>query len=196
MVKLFVDCDDTLVFYQDGSTSPHPYGTYMGTPFVVNAQLVEGIREFRRDDPWAVIVIWSGGGKEYAEMWARRLELDHLAIGMCKDKVAYDLIQPGDIVVDDDPDVPRTHGPYEWPERTRIIVPWSQEQVQILNRQQRDYRFHGYTCPNQGNSNHPTAGFANIAFSLSHFLLIATIEGWRCPTCDYTQNWAHTLEGV
>ncbi len=186
MVKLFVDCDDTLVLYQDGLVSPHPFGFYMDTPFEVNQRLIKGILKFREDDPWAVIIIWSGGGKEYAEMWVRRLGLDHLAVGMCKDKMAYDLIQLGDIVVDDDPGVPRTHGPHEWPPQIRWAAPWTPEQVRVLNLQQRDFRFHGYTCPNQGDSNHPG----------SHFLLLASEEGWRCPACDYTQSWAHSLEGV
>lgn len=23
--------------------------------------------------------------------------------------------------------------------------------------------------------------------------LVATLDGWICPTCDYTQNWAHAF---
>ena len=50
--------------------------------------------------------------------------------------------------------------------------PWTEEQVRILNKFQSSDVFHSFTCPNDGND------------------LIATKEGWICPCCDYTQNWA------
>ncbi len=51
--RLFVDCDDTLVLYEDPVTkvldsdmesSPHPYGYRYGQPYRVNAALVKSIR--------------------------------------------------------------------------------------------------------------------------------------------------------
>jgi hypothetical protein len=58
----------------------------------------------------------------------------------------------------------------------QIFAPWSDEQVAALQRQQRDERFHGYTCGNDHEGDR---------------VLIPTPDGWRCPTCDYRQDWAH-----
>lgn len=55
-----------------------------------------------------------------------------------------------------------------------IHTPWSQEQVDALNAYQHNGRFHPYTCPNP----HPTR------------VLFATLDGWVCPHCAYTQGWA------
>ena len=116
-MTLFVDVDDTLIGWQAAVNVQQPDGFYMETPWVANEKLIEGIRAYRKDNPWAVIIIWSGGGKKYAEMWAHRLGLDHLSSSMVKDKMAYDLISEGDIVIDDeDLGGHRTHKPNEWPE--------------------------------------------------------------------------------
>ena len=122
MKRIFCDVDDTLVLYQ--KVGPNQYGVYMGTPFVVNERLVAGLLDLRVRDPWTLIVVWSGGGKEYAKMWMRCLGLDKIAVGMLKDETTFPLIQEGDVVIDDDPlggrrtDQParRTHKPDEWPE--------------------------------------------------------------------------------
>lgn len=69
-----------------------------------------------------------------------------------------------------------------------IRVPWSTEQVEQLNRYQRLEGVHPYTC----GSRHERR-------------LLATPEGWRCPTrdCEYRQEWAlestadrRTLDGI
>lgn len=54
-------------------------------------------------------------------------------------------------------------------------APWNDETIARLNAHQHDDRFHPYTC-----------GYD------SRHILVATREGWKCPECDYTQNWAHT----
>ncbi len=114
---LFVDVDDTLVLWQKAVDVQQLDGFYMETPWVANERLIAGIKAYREANPWELIIIWSGGGKEYAEMWARRLGLDHLSTGMLKDKTAYDFIHDGDIVIDDeDLGGHRTHKPDEWPE--------------------------------------------------------------------------------
>ena len=130
MGRIFCDVDDTLVLYQDAQVGPHPYGLYMGTPFAVNTRLVAGLIQFRAANLWELIVIWSGGGKEYAEMWARRLGLDRISVGLSKDVTTFDLIQEGDVVVDDeDLGGRRTHRPDEWPEEgaglVRIAEEWA-----------------------------------------------------------------------
>jgi len=67
------------------------------------------------DHPETPIIIWSGGGKEYGEMWIVRLGLSGFAEGMLKDWQSLSLIQEGDIVVDDLDEPWRTHSPDQWP---------------------------------------------------------------------------------
>ena len=57
----------------------------------------------------------------------------------------------------------------------KITTPFTEEQVEALNAYQEEGRFHPFTCGNDSR----------------HRNLVATPEGWRCPDCDYTQNWAH-----
>ena len=112
MVRLFVDVDDTLVLYD--LDAPNPYGIYYGTPYTINEPLLEGIKQFQLDNPNELIVIWSGGGKEYARMWGEdKLGLEGM-IYLLKDKDSFWLVNPGDIVIDDQPLKIRTHTPHEW----------------------------------------------------------------------------------
>ena len=115
MPRLFVDVDDTLVLYN--KAGPNPYGVYEGTPYSINEPLLEGIKQFAKDNPDELIVIWSGGGKQYALRWAENLHIAHLVTFMDKGwPTIKELVRSGDIVVDD-MDVPwRTHAPDEWPE--------------------------------------------------------------------------------
>jgi hypothetical protein len=53
-----------------------------------------------------------------------------------------------------------------------IQAPWTNEQVAALNRWQQSNWVHPFTC-RCGKD------------------LVATREGWRCGSCDYTQDWAH-----
>ena len=57
----------------------------------------------------------------------------------------------------------------------KIEAPWTQEQVDALNRWQQAGFVHEFTCP----SDHPDR------------TLLATPEGWACQQCTYRQNWAH-----
>ena len=57
-----------------------------------------------------------------------------------------------------------------------VEAPWTDQQVIRLNRWQRNERVHGFTCPNEHEGDR---------------LLIAGNEGWHCPKCAFTQNWAH-----
>jgi len=58
----------------------------------------------------------------------------------------------------------------------KIIKVFTKEEVENLNSYQESGIFHQFTCGN----NHD--GERN---------LVATQEGWICPSCDYTQDWAH-----
>jgi len=63
-------------------------------------------------------------------------------------------------------------------------APWTREQVAALNRWQCCNHIHPFTCPNRGDGNHHV-----IMNDLG--TLVATEDGWTCPYCDYTQDWAH-----
>ena len=69
-----------------------------------------------------------------------------------------------------------------------IVAPWTDEQIKNLNEYQNNDHFHPYTCP----SHHEERGYG-LGTGDSHRILIATKDGWKCPTCDYEQNWAHTF---
>lgn len=60
-----------------------------------------------------------------------------------------------------------------------MYAPWSPEQIKTLEAWQRNKDLHPYTC---GNGLH----------SITQ-VLIPTVDGWVCPSCDYTQNWAHPV---
>lgn len=56
-----------------------------------------------------------------------------------------------------------------------IRTPFSADQVAAMNRFQTAGSFHPFTCGNDSR----------------HAVLVATEAGWKCPDCDYTQDWAH-----
>ena len=58
-----------------------------------------------------------------------------------------------------------------------IEAPWTDEQVENLNRWQACEHVHEFTCPN----NHDASR-----------VLVAANDGWHCPGCAYTQTWAHS----
>ncbi len=116
MVNLWVDVDDTLVLYQNDNVV-NPFGYYLDTPYLFNEKLIKGIKKFARDHPAAMVVVWSGGGAEYARMWSHKLNIAHLVHCLTKDKETLTLVKEGDICVDDMEDIKeRTHDPFSWPE--------------------------------------------------------------------------------
>jgi ribosomal protein S27AE len=61
----------------------------------------------------------------------------------------------------------------------RIVrAPFAAEQVASLNGYQADGTFHEFTC---GNDGCPEV----------QAVLVAHADGWHCPACGYTQDWAH-----
>lgn len=101
-MRLFVDVDDTLVQY-DSEGEIHPYGFVRNEPYRVNQQLVTYIRQFRVKRPEALIVIWSGGGTQYAAQVAAEMLPGVDVVPMLKDKTTFKLVRPEDIVFDDEP---------------------------------------------------------------------------------------------
>jgi hypothetical protein len=59
-----------------------------------------------------------------------------------------------------------------------IEAPWTDEQVANLNRWQKAGDVHPFTCPNHHKGDRD---------------LVATNDGWQCPSCPYTQTWAHPM---
>jgi len=95
MARLYVDCDMTLVLWQDGLE--HPYEG--AERYVRNQPLIDAIEKFLGNSPDYGLTVWSFGGMEYARGWARRFGLDIDGV-MAKD---IRVPQPGDICIDDMP---------------------------------------------------------------------------------------------
>lgn len=68
------------------------------------------------------------------------------------------------------------------PEPKLIHAPWTEGQVDALSAYQKG-PFHLYTC---GPCRDADPSFPMV----NQHALLATPEGWRCPTCDYQQDWA------
>lgn len=60
----------------------------------------------------------------------------------------------------------------------KIYAPFTREQVVALNEWQRAEWLHPFTCRDR--DDHVGGGE-----------LVATVSGWVCPQCPYTQDWAH-----
>lgn len=100
-MRLFVDCDDTLILY-DSAGEIHPYGFIKDEPYRVNEPLVAFIKRFRAKYPNELIVIWSGGGRDYALRVALEAGLGGLGTStLVKDSTTFYLVGEDDIVVDD-----------------------------------------------------------------------------------------------
>ncbi len=64
----------------------------------------------------------------------------------------------------------------------QVHAPWTQEQVDALNRYQQEGKFHPFTCGSgRRTDEHHLDGEG---------ILVATPQGWKCPYCDYKQDWA------
>jgi hypothetical protein len=59
-----------------------------------------------------------------------------------------------------------------------VRAPFTPEQVASLNGYQASGAVHPFTC---GNDDCPA----------EQAVLVAREDGWRCPACTYTQDWAH-----
>jgi hypothetical protein len=62
-------------------------------------------------------------------------------------------------------------------------APWTADEVASLNAYQQAGAYHPFTCGDDA---------CRAADPLKQAPLTASPDGWRCPRCEYTQNWAHT----
>lgn len=72
----------------------------------------------------------------------------------------------------------------------KIQAPFTATQVQGLNEYQTGadfgHKMPPFTCGNRGDGQHGEEGG-------DKGVLIATEQGWVCPCCEYTQDWAHSF---
>jgi hypothetical protein len=66
--------------------------------------------------------------------------------------------------------------------RTVRQAPWPQYFVDHLNAQQSSPDLHPFTC---GSGRRTDSEHLD-----GEGRLVATVDGWVCPYCDYTQDWA------
>ena len=108
--RLFVDCDDTLIIYDNivcawpdkpCEVHDHPFAVTRGETYKINEPLVASIKAYVEDNPCALVVIWSGGGAQYARAIADVVLSGVDVMTMIKDKTSFHMVRPGDIVVDD-----------------------------------------------------------------------------------------------
>ncbi len=52
----------------------------------------------------------------------------------------------------------------------KIYVPWTEKQIDALEKYQENQYVHPYTC-------------------LCGYSLVPTVDGWECEECSYTQEW-------
>ncbi len=103
MSTLFVDVDDTLILYDDDL----PRDPVLGHS-IPNEPLVKRIQAW--DGP---VVVWSAGGRDYACAVGDYVLGALSFTALEKDRRAYAFVQPGDVVVDNDPIPGRTHEPMD-----------------------------------------------------------------------------------
>lgn len=94
---VFIDIDDTLILYQGSGI--HPFGTIIGEPYTPNGLLIKKLRDFEGN-----IVVWSGGGKVYADLVAKSVLPEGLDYTVESKFDGFHLVKPGDIIVDDQKD--------------------------------------------------------------------------------------------
>lgn len=70
-----------------------------------------------------------------------------------------------------------------------IYAPWTDEQVAALYQWQACDNVHPFTCGGKDSKEH--AEFERMYGYRHEGVLIPAKDGWHCPVCDYTQNWAH-----
>jgi hypothetical protein len=60
-------------------------------------------------------------------------------------------------------------------------APWTVEQVAALNARQKCGWVHPYTCGSGKRTDERHLDGKGV--------LVATPDGWKCPYCDYKQDW-------
>lgn len=68
---LFVDCDNTLLLWDDSETQMNAdQSLWRGDKYKFNKPLIDAILTWREKNTRDSVIVWSGGGREYAERWA------------------------------------------------------------------------------------------------------------------------------
>ena len=100
LIRVFCDCDDTLIRFLDHQEK-HYSGIYDGSKWEPNYELITAVRNFREFTP-SLLIVWSGGGKEYAKKWARTFfNWGEPSFWCLKDSKAISIARDGDIIIDD-----------------------------------------------------------------------------------------------
>lgn len=127
-MRLFVDCDDTLVRWlgEDGQPleGQNPYGGG-AERWEFNAPLVASVVRFANEKR-ADVVVWSGGGADYARVWASRLGWEHFVEGWASKDPR--LVTADDVCVDDAPI--RTAGRLLTPDE--FVAEWPTEAIKVI----------------------------------------------------------------
>ena len=90
--RLFVDIDDTLIAWdRDAESIIVPLDTTgedvleKGIGWTINGAVLEYVINWRIANPTGHVFLWSGGGGQYANMWANRIDPDeeifHVTLG-------------------------------------------------------------------------------------------------------------------
>lgn len=66
----------------------------------------------------------------------------------------------------------------------KIFAPFTDKQVEQLNRYQQSNFFHPFTCGGDRTDESHLDGEG---------VLVAENSGWKCPYCPYRQDWAHSF---
>src|SRR3990167_4835522 len=95
--RLFVDCDDTLVIWQDRYVNQDKE-LWVRDKWDINEPLVRAVHSFLAERPEYVLIVWSGGGVWYARRWAEKAFPGGNVMSLAKDN---QLPREGDVLVDD-----------------------------------------------------------------------------------------------
>lgn len=68
----------------------------------------------------------------------------------------------------------------------QVWAPFTPDQVMSLNEFQASGLMHPFTCPHRREGAH-----LEYTSDFPEDVLHATVDGWVCTVCDYTQSWAH-----
>ena len=71
-MRLFIDVDYTLVLWNE--SNKHGSQVYAGDKYEMNHKLVDAINKFLYTNPETEFLVWSGGGKAYAQEWADKID--------------------------------------------------------------------------------------------------------------------------
>lgn len=73
----------------------------------------------------------------------------------------------------------------------KVTAPFTHEQILSINKYQASGIMHPFTCSvcrdAYGTGDHDSDNL----YAHDEYALVATFEGFICPTCDYTQDWCH-----